>query len=774
MFGLIVVRKLKILTSLRKSILSLTMGCALLGIMLPPIAAQDQEISVIQSITVLGNQRIERSTIMSYVSVAKGSSFDPVLIDRSLKDLFATGLFADVNISREGETLIINVSENPIINRIVFEGNKRIKDSTLEAEVSLRPRVVYTRTKIQKDLTRLLQLYRSSGRFSAQIEPRIIELEQNRVDLVYEIVEGEQTGIQRILFVGNKNFSNKKLREIIRTKETRWWRFLSTDDTYDPDRINYDGELLRRFYLNNGFADFQVKTSISELRDDKSGFFVTFILDEGRRYKIGDISINSSLEEVDVLPLGRLVETRKGDWYNFDSVESSIQELTKEIGQQGHAFVEVLPRVERDRAAGTIAIAYDVGEGQRVYVERVEITGNVRTLDRVIRRNVRIAEGDAFNAAKVRRSKQLIEELGFFKNVDIQHMSGSAPDRSELQIHVQEQSTGELTFGAGLSSDSGVIGSAGIREKNLLGRGQNLSLQFQLSGLDQNIEASLDEPYFLNREVSAGFDLYNTKREFRESSFDRDLIGFGVRASYPLGEFLHQQVRYGLRNEEIIPSRLASSIVIANAGESLVSTLGQSIFYKQLDNKLNPKDGYFVGLVSDLAGLGGDRKWLKNKIEAGVYKKLWADDWIGSLTGEIGFISGFSGETVSISDRFFLGGQNFRGFKSGGVGPRDLSTDNTVGGNILYQTTAQMSVPLGLPRELGLSGRAFTTFGSLTKVDEASSPSLQDTGSLRASVGIGLAWDSPFGPISLNYARPVLSETFDETEYISFGIGSMY
>ena len=364
--------------------------------------------------------------------------------------------------------------------------------------------------------------------------------------------------------------------------------FLSSDDTYDPDRINFDGELLRRFYLNNGFADFQVKTSISELTYDQSSFFVTFILDEGRRYKIGDVSINTSLEEVEILPLRRLVETKKGDWYNFDAVESSIQELTKEIGGQGHAFVEVLPRVERNRAAGTISIAYDVGEGQRVYVERVEITGNVRTLERVIRRNVRIAEGDAFNAAKIRRSKQLIEELGFFKNVDIQHASGSAPDRSELQIHVQEQSTGELTFGAGVSSDSGLIGSAGIREKNLLGRGQSLNFQFQISGLDQNIEASFDEPYFLNREVSAGFDVYKTKREFRESSFDRDLIGFGVRASYPLGEFLYQQVRYGLKNEEIIPSDLASRVDIENSGESVLSTVGQSIYYKVLENKLSP------------------------------------------------------------------------------------------------------------------------------------------------------------------------------------------
>jgi len=739
-----------------------------------PASAQDQNDDLIESIKVVGNQRVEYSTIASYLLFEKGSKFDPISIDLSLKKLFATGFFSDVAIAREGQTLIVNITENPIINRIVFEGNSRIKDSTLEAEVNLRPRVVYTLTKVQKDLVRLLQLYRNSGRFSARIEPRIIELDQNRVDLVYEISEGNLTGIQRILFVGNNNFSNSKLREVIRTKQTRWWRFLSTDDTYDPDRINFDGELLRRFYVNQGYADFQVKTSISELTDNKEGFFVTFVLDEGERYKFSDVTLNTTLPDYDVGPLRRLVGTRQGDWYNSEAIESTVQKLTEVVGNHGRAFVEVLPRMQRDRDNSLISITYDIGEGERVYVERVEISGNVRTLDRVIRRNVRLAEGDAFNAAKIRRSKQLIEELGFFSNVDIKQIPGSTTDRSEIHIGIQEQSTGELTFGAGLSSDSGVLGSLGIREKNLLGRGQDANLRLQLSGRDQIVEASLDEPYFLNRDVAAGFDIYKTAREFRESSFDRELIGFGVRASYPVAEFLYQQIRYSLRSENILPAADASDIIKANQGESIVSTLGQSIFYKALDNKLNPKDGYFVGLTSDLAGLGGDRRWLRNKIEAGLYEKLWSEDWIGSLKAEAAFIVGLGGQNVGISDRFYLGGQSFRGFKTGGLGPRDLASGNAIGGNLSYLATAQMTVPIGLPKELGISGKAFTTIGTLTDVDEPDVASLGDTGSLRSAIGVGVLWESPFGPISLNYARPISRENFDETEFISFGIGSSY
>ncbi|MFP6755373.1 MAG: outer membrane protein assembly factor BamA [Alphaproteobacteria bacterium] len=732
--------------------------------------AQEELNDTINSVRVVGNQRIEKETIVSYLKTAVGDRFDSSRIDESLKTLFKTGLFADVSMRREDRTLIVQVVENPIINRIAFEGNRYIKDGALASEVQLRPRVVYTRTKVQKDLTRLLEVYRRSGRFSARVVPRVIQLEQNRVDLVFEIKEGARTGVQRIVFVGNRVFRNGKLREVIQTKQSRWWRFLSTADAYDPDRMNYDQELLRRFYVNEGFADFQVTGAIAELTPDREKFFITFSVEEGRRYRFDEILVNSDLPNLNTGDLFHLVTTTKGDWYDAADIENTVQRLTQAVGEIGYAFVDVQPRVKRNRDNSTISVTYDIGEGNRIYVERVNITGNVRTLDRVIRRNVRLAEGDAFNAAKVRRSRQLINDLGFFSSVNVENQPGSGQDRSILNIDVSERSTGELSFGAGFSSDAGVLASAGIRERNLLGRGQNLSLNFQLSGITQNIQASFTEPYFLNREILAGFDLFNTTYQFTESAFERDVLGFGLRFGYPLTEYLSQQIRYGLKNEKFLPF---SGNTTTSQSQSLLSSVGQTVFYNKLDHRLNPSEGYFFRVSNDLAGLGGDREWFRSRLEAGQYKPLWFE-WIGSLVGEVGYISGLGGQQVLILDRFFLGGQNFRGFQRAGVGPRDLLNGNALGGNLLYKATSDMTFPVGLPKELGIRGRIFSTVGTLTEIDEAITSNLGDTESLRVSLGIGISWDSPFGPIQLNYARPIRSEVFDEEEFISFGVGSFF
>ena len=731
--------------------------------------SQENASNIINSVRIIGNQRIENETIFSYLKTKMGDRFDSVRIDESLKSLFATGLFADISLRREGQTLVVQVVENPIINRIAFEGNKYIKDQALSAEVQLRPRVVYTRTKVQKDLSSLLEVYRRSGRFSAKVEPRIIQLEQNRVDLIFEINEGSSAGIRRILFVGNRTFSNRKLREIILTKESRWWRFLSNVDSYDPDKINYDQELLRRFYLNSGFADFQVVSAVAELTQDKDEFFVTYIIDEGNRYNFDAINLNSEFPNLRTQPLTELVTTKPGNWYDAEEVEETVQSISESVGELGYAFVEVQPSIKRDRDATSISVTYNIGEGSRVYIEEVEITGNVRTLDKVIRRNVRLAEGDAFNAAKVRRSRQLIQNLGFFSSVNMETKPGRGPDRRILNIDVSEQSTGELTFGAGFSSDAGVLASTGIREKNLLGRGQNLSLNLQLSGLGQFVEASFTEPYFLNRNVSAGVDLFNSVREFTESSFEREILGFGVRFGYPLAEYVRQQVRYGLRDEQI---KRFDGTSVTDDGKSVISSIGQTVFYNKLDSSFNPSDGYFLRLSNDLAGLGGDRKWLRTRLEAGQYKPV-LKDWIVSLLGETSYISGFGGEKVLILDRFFLGGQTFRGFERAGVGPRDLSNGNALGGNLLYKATGELSFPFGLPEELGIKARVFSTLGSLMDIDDVVAD-LGDTGSLRMSVGVGISWESPFGPVRIDFARPVRKEDFDENEFISFGVGSVF
>lgn len=728
--------------------------------------------ATIAGFRVEGNQRIEDQTVISYLKVVIGDRFDSVKIDQSLKDLFATGLFADVRMRRSGSTLVVDVSENPMVNRIAFEGNLRLEDDALAQEVQMRPRVVYTRTKVQQDVTRLLDLYRASGRFAATVEPKVIKLEQNRVDLIYEIKEGPLTGIQRINFIGNQVYSDGTLRELIATKQTRWWRFLTVTDTYDPDRLSFDRELLRRFYLKEGYADFRVIDAVAELTPDRENFFVTFTIDEGARYQVGDIEVDVSLPDLQAETLWDSVITESGDWYNADLVEDTIQKLTDAVGSKGYAFVDVRPRVSRDAEERQIDIVYEIGEGARVYVERIDIAGNVRTLDRIIRRNVRLVEGDAFNSAKLRRSRQLVQNLGFFGNVDINNIPGDEPDQTIVRVNVTEQSTGEVNFGGGFSTAEGLIASTGIRERNLLGRGQDLSVNFTISTVRQDIILGFTEPYFLNRDVEAGFDIFNTDQEFSESSFDRDVTGFTLRGGYPLAEFLSQDINYSLRREDITPDVGASQSIIDDAGINLISVIGQSMFYDKLDDRINPTDGFFVEYSSSLAGLGGERNWIRNRLEGGHYFPI-AEGLVFSTIAEAGFIFGLQGDDVEITDRFFLGGSSFRGFQSAGVGPRDLANSNALGGNLLYKATAELLFPLGLPDELGLSGRAFAVAGSLAEVDE-SDFSVADTGSLRASVGVGLSWASPFGPVRLDLALPVLKEEFDETELVSFGFGSFF
>ena len=438
------------------------------GVWIGTAAAQG---SAIETVLVEGNERIEADTVRSHLSIGPGDPFDPAVVNESLKNLFATGLFADVAIRREGNVLVVTVVENPIINRVVFEGNQEIDDSELEAEIQLRPRAVYTRPRVQSDLQRLSEIYRRNGRFAATIVPKVIQLPQNRVDLVFEVNEGPVTGVQRINFIGNSRFSDSALRDVIRTRESAWYRFATTDDTYDPDRLTFDRELLRRFYLANGYVDFRVISAVAELTPDRSDFIITFSLEEGERYRVAAIDVESRLRDLTPEHLLPIIEIESGDWYDADEAEGTVLLLTEVIGSRGYAFVEVTPRIDRNREANTVDLSFTIDEGPRVYVERIDIVGNVRTSDEVIRREFRLAEGDAFNSALVRRSRQRIMNLGFFDKVDIVTGEGSAPDRSVLMVEVSEVPTGEISFGAGVSSTDGLLGDISIRERNLLGEG---------------------------------------------------------------------------------------------------------------------------------------------------------------------------------------------------------------------------------------------------------------------------------------------------------------
>lgn len=727
---------------------------------------------VVAEIVVEGTQRIEPETVRSYMLIKEGDPLDADRVNESLKGLYSTGLFADVTLRREGDVLFVRVVENPIINRISFEGDKALEEETLRNEVQLRPRIVYTRTRVQNDVKRILDLYRRTGRFAATVEPKVVQLPQNRVDLIFEIDEGQSTGIRRISFIGNREFSDRALREIVQTSETRWYQFLSSNDTYDPDRLTFDRELLRRHYLRNGFADFRVVSAVAELTPDRKDFFITFTIEEGKRYTFNALTIESKLKDVKPEAIQQVIEIEKGDWYDSEAVDDTVVALSNAVGDLGFAFVSVLPRVKRDRAKRTIDISFVVQEGPRVFVERIDIGGNVRTLDKVIRREFKIVEGDAFNSTKLRRSRARIQNLGYFSRVEVNNVPGSEADKTVIKVDVAEQSTGELSVGAGFSSQNGPLVDLRIRERNLLGKGQDLRASISLAVEQQNFDVGFTEPYFLDKELSLGLEGFHIASS-NVSEFERISTGGSVRLGYVLAENLRHSVRYTLRRDEVTNVDVgASRFIRLEEGSDFVSVVGQDLTYDRRNSKIEPTDGYIIRLSNDIAGLGGDIAFLKNRATASYYYGI-AKDWVISTRGDIGYIFGLGDDDVRVSDRFFLGGDKLRGFDNGGVGPRDISTDDALGGKFLYSGTVELTVPLGLPQQLGVSGAVFTDAGSLTGLD-FDDPVIADTGSLRWSVGVGLAWRSPFGPVRLDFSVPILQEDFDEDENIRFNFGTRF
>ena len=732
-------------------------------------SAQD----VVQEIRVEGNNRIEVETIASYLVVKVGDPFDSARMDQSLKSLFATGLFSDVTLRREGNALVVRVVENPIINRVAFEGNRKVDDDTLRSETQLRARVVYTRTKVQADVKRILEIYRASGRFAATVDPKVIALPENRVDLVFEINEGDVTGIRRISFIGNRVFSDSELRSAIQTKESAFWRILSSDDTYDPDRVEYDKELLRKFYLKNGYADFRVVSAVAELTPDRQDFFLTFTIEEGERYRFGNIGITTSIRNLDTNELLDELRTSEGDWYNADLIEDTINKLTDAAGTLGYAFVEVRPAITRVESERKIDITFEIHEGPRVFVERIQVRGNTRTRDEVIRREMRLAEGDAFNTAKVRLSRLRIRRLGFFDKVEINNSPGSTPDRTVIEVDVEERATGQLSLGAGYSSDEGVLGNFTIQESNFLGRGQQVSLGLTLSQRTQEVDLSFTEPYFLDRNLSLGVDLFRVTRSFdNEGSFRQGSTGGRLRFGYEIAEFWRQELNYTLRSDSIKNVDSGASIVVrAEEGTVLKSIVGQTLTYDRRNDPVDPTGGYFGRFATDFAGLGGSERFARVRLSGAMYYTPW-QDFTFSVLGEAGHIRGL-GRDVKLSDRFVRGGENFRGFSVGGLGPRDRLTADALGANTFYTGTVELAFPLGLPPEFGIRGHAFVDAGSVFGID-VENPVILDESSLRVSVGGGLSWKSPFGPVRADLAYAIRKETFDDTQLIHFNFGTRF
>ncbi|MEP0707274.1 MAG: outer membrane protein assembly factor BamA [Parvibaculum sp.] len=743
----------------------------------------------VTAIDVQGNQRIEAGTVRSYMLLKPGMKYDPQLADQSLKQLFGTGLFADISMHLDGTRVVVSVVENPIINRVAFEGNSALKEEDLQKEVQLQPRVVYTRAKVQGDVTRMIELYRRSGRFSATIEPKVIQLPQNRVDLVFEITEGPKTKIASINFIGNKEFSDGTLREVISTGESAWWKFLSSSDSYDPDRLTYDRELLRRYYLQRGYADFRVVSAVADLSRDDSAFHITFTVDEGEVYEFGKIAVTTELDKLNQEELEALLLPQTGEVYNAGLIDQTIDELTFAAGTSGYAFAEVRPRIQRRSDERVIDLTFQITEGPRVYVERINITGNSRTLDKVIRREIRMSEGDAFNKVLLDKSEKNIRGLQYFSKIDITQNPGSAEDKTVINVDVQEQSTGSLSLSAGFSTLDNAVAGIQLSERNFLGRGLQLSTSLSISKRRQLIEFHYTDPYFLDRDLVGGIDLFGSETDYQnESSFNSRSQGFGLRFGFPLSEKSRILLRYQFRFDEIFDVRYpacgtvapgvacVSPVIAAAEGTEYRSIVGYDYYYDNRNDPVDPTEGWDFLFSQNLAGLGGTVRYLSNEVLARYYYPL-TDDFLTSWRIDGGYVQGL-GKDVPLSDHFFKGGNSIRGFARGGVGPRDIASPNedAVGALAYIFGTAELSFPNGLPEALGVRTSIFADGGyiGLSDYDEALYPGVVDDFAPRASVGLSVYWQSPFGPIRLDFAQVLLEEPYDEKEAFRFSAGTSF
>lgn len=744
----------------------------------------------IESIKIEGNQRIETNTILSYMLVRPGDPFDPDRLDRSLKTLYATGLFQDVELNRQGDTLVVHLVENPLVNRVAFEGNHEVTDEQLRTVVQLKPRAVYTPAVADEDRQRILGAYAKRGYYNARVDAQIIRLSENRVDVVFQINDGSATLIAKIVFVGNHEFSEGRLSEVINSREERWWRFLSSSDEYDPDRLAFDKELLRRFYLKNGYIDFEIKDAKSELAPDRSGFFLTFVISEGERYRVDKVEITSHLRNLTGDSLRQDLELDTGDWYDGDAVGRTVDAMEKDVHDRGYAFVQVKPLINRHPATHTVDLSFDVGEGPRVYVERIDIVGNTRTKDKVIRREFRVAEGDPFNAEAVRRTRQRLQDLNYFNSVNITDTPGSSPDKVVLTTSVDEKATGQLTLGGGYSTDAGALLDVGLSERNLVGTGISAGINGILAQKRSSVTASITDPYFLDRNLIVGGDIFLVQtNNLGTEPYDEKRVGFDVRAGYNFNEYLRQVWTYTLVGRTVFNvSSNASFFITQQAGYTLLSQVSQSLTYDHRDSKIDPHTGYLLQWGADVAGLGGNAQFVRNNANAQYFIPLdrftGNSDWGVSVTAGIGYLWN-EGQQEQIIDRFFLGGDNLRGFEIGGAGPHDTVTGDPVGGRFIWTQSTELHFPLPVSRDLGLSGRAFVDVGGLTQGNfqtsttcvEGSPPQpcqITDSSAPRLGAGVGLSWHTQFGLLNVDLAPFVLKQPHDQTQIFRFGFGTRF
>jgi outer membrane protein insertion porin family len=868
----------------------------------PERAVDPAAARTIRSLRVEGSQRIEPETVLSYTRLRVGTPYTAETLDQALKDLQASDLFADFSISGvETGDIVLRIRENPIINRVIFEGNKALKQDKIDKEVKLRPRQIFTRSAVRADVARIVELYRRQGRFAAAIEPKMVSLDQNRVDVVFEINEGPKSKVRQINIIGNEVFDDDKLRGEMATKQARWFRFFSSGTSYDQDRLNYDQQKLRQFYLTEGYADFRVISAVAELTPDKRDFIITYVVEEGKRYKFGDITVDSEIRDFDNKALAANLPVKKGEWYNAKQVEDSVEQLNQTAGLFGYAFTDVNPEFIPDREALTMSMNFNIAQAQRTYVERIDISGNTQTQDKVIRREIRLAEGDAFNSFQVKRSQDRINSLGFFQDkFEIKQNPGSAPDRIVLDANVEERSTGELQLSAGYSSLERLILQANITQRNFRGKGQELRAGVNYSTFSRSVELGFTEPYLFDRNIAVGVDLFRrdfnnfnfTQNGNRNTTFQQVSTGFQVRTGLALTEYWSLSGRYGLSYDQVSldesqfftngvcdPFR-AGRFLCDQIGNRYTSSVGFSIINDSLNSRLRPTAGSRFTFGADFAGLGGDVRYARTRAD---FAKFWGigGGFIASVLAEGGWIRSFEDsrgpgiDKIRIVDRFFLGEPQFRGFQIRGVGPRVLRIpyitgpngqqiletnrdnfigDDALGGRAYYLGRLELEIPLGSgARELGLRPSIYVQAGSLfgvtrplptavfpvvngvvqplitpvtdeqgrqiyvvpTSTDSSGNFLFPNAGQAtlcpigfgadpasctgtstntaatnavapfaeqflgnnakpRLSVGFGVNWNSPFGPLRIDVARALLTQPGDDPKLVQFNVGTQF
>lgn len=806
----------------------------------------------VQSISVEGNRRVEVETIRSYFKPGPGGRLDQGAIDDGLKALIETGLFQDVRINRgAGGQIVVSVVENPVIGRIAFEGNKKIKDEQLTAEVQSKARGTFSRAMVQSDTLRIAEIYRRSGRYDVRVTPEIIEQPNNRVDLIFTVEEGAKTGVKSIEFVGNSAFSSYRLRDVIKTHESNLLSFLASNDIYDPDRVEADRDLIRRFYLKNGFADVQVVAALTEYDPEKKGFNVTFKIEEGSQYRVGTVDFRSSIPNFDPTTMRAYSRVNVGALYNVESVEKSVEEMQIEASRRGYAFAVVRPGGDRNFEAHTVSVVFNIDEGPRTYIERINIRGNSRTRDYVIRREFDISEGDAYNRALVDRAERRLKNLDYFKTVKITTEPGSSSDRVVLIVDLEEKSTGDFSVSGGYSTTDGALAEVSISERNLLGRGLFAKASVTYGQYARGYSLSFVEPYLLDYRVALGLDLYQ-RQQLSNSyiSYGTKTLGFSPRLGFSLREDLALQLRYSVYQQEIsLPYYLANcnnvlgssafnpspAFVNSNGGvpdlsstnglgcysdgeaslpvrkelangKTLTSALGYTLTYNTLDNNKNPTDGLLIDFRQDFAGVGGDVSYLKSVIDAKYYAPL-VSDIVGLVRLQGGMLNKM-GSDLRMLDHFQMGPNLVRGFAPNGIGPRDLNpfgTQDALGGTKYWGASLELQMPFWfLPKEVGLKGAVYADAGGLfdyqgpttwsltnemtTTKNSSCTPStvnpstagtctglVYDNGNaVRSSVGVGLIWQSPFGPLRFDYAVPLTKGKYDRTQEFRFGGGTSF